>query len=142
MGGAPLMAAEAALRTGAGLVSVVTRAAHRPAILARRPEIMVQDADDEEAVGGLLERATALAIGPGIGRGELGREAVLEGRWPRPRPMLIDADGLRWLAELDVVPAAPPVVTPHAAEAAQLLGTTRWPAVEADRPGSALRVAR
>ena len=54
--------------------------------------------------------------------------------------MLIDADGLRWLADLDAAPAAAPVVTPHAAEAAQLLGTT-VAEVEADRPGSALKLA-
>ena len=140
MGGAALMAAEAALRTGAGLVSVVTRAAHRPAILARRPEIMVQDADEEEAVAELLGRATALAVGPGIGRGEWGG-SLFSRALAVPRPMLIDADGLRWLAESDAMPAAAPVVTPHAAEAAQLLGTT-VAAVEADRPGSALELAR
>ena len=140
MGGAALMAAEAALRTGAGLVSVVTRAAHRPAILARRPEIMVQDADEEEAVAELLGRATALAVGPGIGRGEWGG-SLFSRALAVPRPMLIDADGLRWLAESDAMPTAAPVVTPHAAEAAQLLGTT-VAAVEADRPGSALELAR
>ena len=139
MGGAPLMAAEAALRTGAGLVSVVTRGAHRPAILARRPEIMVQDADDEDAVADLLERATALAVGPGIGGGRWGGN-LFSRAIAVPGPMLIDADGLRWLAELDEVPAAAPVVTPHAAEAAQLLETSVTE-VEADRPGSALRLA-
>ena len=139
MGGAPLMAAEAALRTGTGLVSVVTRAAHRPAILARRPELMVQDADDEAAVANLLERATALAVGPGIGRGGWGGR-LFSMAVAMPKPMLIDADGLRWLAESGAAPAAPPVLTPHAAEAAQLLETT-VAAVEADRPGAALRLA-
>ena len=139
MGGAPLMAAEAALRTGAGLVSVVTRAAHRPAILARRPEIMVQEADDTEAVADLFRRATALVIGPGIGGGNWG-ECLFRLAVATPRPMLIDADGLRWLAEIDAQPAAVPVVTPHAAEAAQLLETA-VAEVEADRPGSALRLA-
>ena len=140
MPGAIALTGEAALRSGAGLVSVVTRAAHRPAILARRPEIMVQDADDEDAVAGLLERATALAIGPGIGRGSWGG-SLFRRALAMPRPMLIDADGLRWLAELDLTPGAPPVVTPHAAEAAQLLGCS-VAEVEADRPASALRLAR
>ncbi len=139
MGGAPLMAAEAALRTGTGLVSVITRGEHRPAILARRPEIMVQDASDRDAVGDLLDRATALAIGPGIGRGKWG-ENLFRRAVDTARPMLIDADGLRWLADLDVQPAGRPVVTPHAAEAAQLLETA-VAEVEADRPGSALRLA-
>ena len=50
MGGAAAMAAEAALRVGAGLVSVVTRPEHVPAILARRPEIMVQGVGDVQAI--------------------------------------------------------------------------------------------
>ena len=140
MGGAPLLAAEAALRAGAGLVSVVTRAAHRPAILARRPEIMVQDADDADAVADLLEHAAALVVGPGIGRGSWG-ESLFRRAVAAPKPMLIDADGLRLLANLDISPAARPVITPHAAEAAQLL-RTEVAAVEADRPGSALRLAK
>lgn len=139
MGGAPLMAAEAALRTGAGLVSVVTRVAHRPAILARRPEIMVQDADQEQAVGDLLGRATAVVVGPGIGREPWG-ERLFRAALATPRPTLIDADGLRWLADLDIRPAGTPVVTPHAAEAAQLLGVT-VAEVDADRPGMALQLA-
>lgn len=139
MGGAPLMAAEAALRTGAGLVSVVTRAAHRPAMLARRPEIMVQDADQQEAVHELLHRATAIALGPGIGRGPWG-EQLFRRALAMPVPMLIDADGLRWLAELEQRPPGASVITPHAAEAAQLLGLS-VAEVEADRPGTALRLA-
>ena len=139
MGGAPLMAAEAALRSGVGLVSVVTRAAHRPAILSRRPEIMVQDADETQAVADLLGRATALAIGPGIGRSRWG-EDLFRTALAMPKPMLIDADGLRWLAELDIAPAGPPVITPHAAEAAQLLGMSVAD-IETDRPGAALRLA-
>ena len=139
MGGAPLLAAEAALRTGAGLVSVVTRAAHRPAILSRCPEIMVQDADATEAVADLLNRATAVAVGTGIGRGPWA-ERLFRMALATPKPMLIDADGLRWLAEIDTQPATEPVITPHAAEAAQLLGMTVAD-VEADRPGAALQLA-
>ena len=140
MGGAPLMAAEAGLRTGAGLVSVVTRAAHRPAILARRPEVMVQDADDTEAVADLLGRATAVALGPGIGGAAWG-ESLFRMALAAPGPLVIDADGLRWLARLKLRPAAPPVVTPHAAEAAQLLGVAVAD-VDADRPGAALQLAK
>ena len=140
MGGAPLMAAEAGLRTGAGLVSVITRAAHRPAILARRPEVMVQDADDTAAVVDLLGRATAIAVGPGIGRGQWG-ESLFRMALATPRPLVIDADGLRWLAEIDIRPALPAVVTPHAAEAGQLLGMTVAD-VEADRPGAVLQLAQ
>ncbi len=140
LGGAPLMAAEAALRAGTGLVSVVTRAAHRPAILARCPEIMVQDADETGAVADLLDRASAVALGTGLGRGSWA-ERLFRMTLVVPKPMLIDADGLRWLARVDTPPATAPIITPHAAEAAELLGISVAD-VEADRPGAALQLAQ
>ncbi len=150
MGGAPLMAAEAALRTGAGLVSVVTRAEHRAAMLSRRPEVMVQDAQNTKAVADLLTRATALVIGPGIGRGPWGK-ALFQMALAGPQTQLIDADGLRWLARSGALPAANKaskssdapvrILTPHTSEAAQLLGTT-VAAIEGDRPGAARRLAQ
>ncbi len=131
MGGAALMAGEAALRSGAGLVSVVTRAAHRPAILARRPELMVVDADDAEGRHDVLARATTVVLGPGLGRagwGEnLAREAVGLGK-----PAVIDADGLYWLAAGSLEPSAPVIITPHSGEAATLLDRTSA-AIQADR---------
>jgi NAD(P)H-hydrate epimerase len=138
MGGAPLMAAEAALRTGAGMVTVITRGTHRGAILSRRPELMVADADDAELRASVLGRASQLVVGPGIGRGDWGRqllaEAVASGL-----PMVVDADGLHLLAEL-APPAAPVVVTPHTGEAAVLLGTDSA-AVNANRIDAARRLA-
>jgi hydroxyethylthiazole kinase-like uncharacterized protein yjeF len=131
MGGAALMAGEAALRVGAGLVSVVTRAAHRPAILARRPELMVVDADDDEGRRDVLARATTVVLGPGLGRsawGErLAREALALGK-----PAVIDADGLYWIATSALEPSAPVIITPHSGEAAMLLDATAA-AIQADR---------
>ena len=107
MGGAVAMAAEAALRVGAGLVSVVTRPEHVAAVLARRPEIMVQGVDDADAHGldALIERATVIAIGPGLGRGDWGR-ALLERVLRAGKPMVVDADGLHLLAQHARVAAA------------------------------------
>ncbi|HEX7035297.1 MAG TPA: NAD(P)H-hydrate dehydratase [Pseudomonadales bacterium] len=132
MGGAALMAAEAALRTGAGMVSVLTRAAHRPAILARRPETMVVDADDATARAALLERADVLVIGPGLGRDPWGR-GLLEQALATGRPAVIDADGLNLIAEAGKSVHSQTVVTPHAAEAARLLGRS-VAEVQAARP--------
>ncbi|MBX3707224.1 MAG: NAD(P)H-hydrate dehydratase [Pseudomonadales bacterium] len=131
MGGAPLMAAEAALRTGAGLVTVVTRAGHRPAILARRPETMVVDADDPAARRAALDRATCLVVGPGLGRGPWGC-ALLEEALASGKPALVDADGLYGLRDLSRAGRGPLIVTPHPGEAAALLGGTSA-AVQADR---------
>jgi ADP-dependent NAD(P)H-hydrate dehydratase / NAD(P)H-hydrate epimerase len=123
MGGAVAMAAEAALRVGAGLVSVVTRPEHVSAILARRPEIMVKGADDARPLDALIERASVIAIGPGLGRGDWGR-ALLERVLRAGKPLVADADGLHLLARYRADATPPMVLTPHVAEAAALLGNT------------------
>jgi NAD(P)H-hydrate epimerase len=124
MGGAPLMAAEAALRVGAGMVSVVTRAIHRPAILSRRPELMVVDADDTQARDEVLARATTLVVGPGLGRRPWGYE-LIRAALSMAKPMVLDADGLNVFADLSstapLTVSGPIVVTPHTGEAATLL---------------------
>jgi len=60
--------------------SVATRASHVPALLARRPETMAHAVDDVAQLAPLLARAGVIALGPGLGQGEWGRqllEAVL-----------------------------------------------------------------
>jgi len=120
MGGAARMAAEAAARVGAGLVSVATRAEHVTAMLAARPELMCRGVDGPADLEPLLARATVLAIGPGLGRDDWAR-ALFERALAFPGPLVVDADGLQLLAE------APRrrrdwVLTPHPGEAARLLG--------------------
>src|SRR6185295_6346628 len=98
MAGAILLAARAALRAGAGLVSVATRAAHVAALTAAQPEIMCHALEEPRQLRALLERATVVALGPGLGRSEWSR-----GAWSQamsaPQPLVVDADGLNWLAE-------------------------------------------
>ena len=139
MGGAPLMAAESALRVGAGMVSVITRASHRPAILARRPELMVADADDFSSCVALLEKASVLVVGPGLGRSQWGHslltEAVRSGK-----PMVLDADGLHGFVELSLRSRGTLIVTPHSAEAAIILDCD-VAAVQSDRITAVLGLA-
>jgi len=139
MGGAPLMAAEAALRVGAGMVTVLTRARHRSAMLARRPELMVVDAEDADQAEAALARASTLIVGPGLGRGTWG-EQLLRMAIAQAKPMVIDADGLNLLTRLELQPRAPAIITPHAGEAATLLGLDSA-GVQADRPAAALALA-
>src|SRR5262249_54006747 len=73
MGGAVAMVAEAALRVGAGLTSAATRPEHIGAILTRRPEIMAKGVDEAADLAGLIDRATVVAVGPGLGRGAWGQ---------------------------------------------------------------------
>ncbi len=133
-GGAVIMAAEAALRSGAGLVSVITRSCHRPALLARRPEVMVLGTEDENAnVDDLFARATTIVIGPGLGRGNWARglmQKALSTQVSAGKPLIIDADALHLLAEKREQGAAEKgtgikrdnwILTPHPGEAAVLL---------------------
>ncbi len=137
MGGAPLLAAEAALRAGAGLVSVITRDMHRAAMLARRPELMVLDADDQPQCDALLERAAVVVVGPGLGRGAWGRHWF--GRVAdAPCPRVVDADALYHLAQNPPMLRGSAVLTPHVGEAARLIGSGA--AVRADRLAAARSV--
>jgi hydroxyethylthiazole kinase-like uncharacterized protein yjeF len=153
MGGAALLAAEAAGRSGAGIVRLLTRQQHVPAVLARRPEIMVQameslEADAAHALGALLRDATAIVIGPGLGRSPFSRQLLREVlAMVRPEQALVlDADALNLLAQAqqertDTAPSGVAahglhrrewVLTPHPGEAARLLGCTTAE-IQADR---------
>ena len=130
MGGAALLAAETALRCGAGLVSVVTRAEHVAAMLARRPELMVQAVERRDQVAAMIARATAIVAGPGLGTGPWSQQ-LLQALAEVDKPILLDADALNLLAERPALkPGRIDVITPHPGEARRLLGGTlpqsRW----------------
>jgi hydroxyethylthiazole kinase-like uncharacterized protein yjeF len=134
MGGAVRLAAEAALRSGAGLVSIVTRSRHVSGLLAGLPEAMTHAVETPEELAKLLGRATVVCIGPGLGRSAWGK-ALLEPVLASALPLVADADALNFIA------AAPQkrgrwIFTPHPGEAARLLGT-RSQAVQANRYTSA-----
>lgn len=120
-GGAVRLAAEAAARSGAGLVSVATRAEHVAAIVAGRPELMAREVAQATDLEALLARATVLAIGPG-----LGTSTWSVSMWVRAlgceRPAVVDADALNLLARSPRTLAPGSVLTPHPGEAARLLG--------------------
>lgn len=120
--GAARLAGEAAARVGAGLVSVATRAAHAPAMNVARPELMCHPVETPEALAPLLERATVVAVGPGLGRTDWSR-AMLDAVLVSATPLVVDADGLNLLAGSDLR-REDWVLTPHPGEAARLLDTT------------------
>lgn len=135
MGGAARLAAEAAARTGAGLVSLATWPGHAAALTMTRPEIMTKGVEAPADLDPLLQRATQIVLGPGLGQDAWGRSL-----WSRvletDRPLVIDADGLNLLGN---TPRHRDdwVLTPHPGEAARLLGLTTA-AVQADRFAAAL----
>lgn len=122
-GGAVLLAADAALHCGAGLVSVATRGVHVPAVLARRPEAMVHAIEGAQQLASLLARADVVAIGPGLGQGAWGR-GLLDAALQYAVPRVFDADALTLLAAAPGRLRATDVLTPHPGEAARLLGST------------------
>ncbi|MEZ5579518.1 MAG: NAD(P)H-hydrate dehydratase [Candidatus Competibacteraceae bacterium] len=130
MAGAARMAAEAAARCGAGLTSIATRAAHAGLQAAVRPELMFHGVETPAELTSLLDRATVVAIGPGLGRGAWGR-TLLHAVLASDKPLVVDADALNLLAA-EPVSHDHWILTPHPGEAARLLKMT--PAeVEADR---------
>ena len=134
-GGAILLCAEAALRGGAGLVEVGTRAQHVAALLARRPEAMVHAVERGDDLGAPLQRASVVALGPGLGQGLWGR-VVFEAALAAGKPLVVDADALGLLAGRAQSVLSDAVLTPHPGEAARLLATTTAE-VQADRFGAA-----
>ena len=121
MPGAVRMAAEAALRAGAGLVTVVTHAAHTEVVLAGRPELMLSATDDGHVSSEVLNKATAIVIGPGMTDSTWSRN-LLSSALQSHVPKLMDAGALRLLSEEDDGQRDDWILTPHAGEAASLLG--------------------
>lgn len=140
-GGAALMAAEAAARAGAGLVSVATRPEHAAAFLARRPELMVKGVPSGQELEPLLSGPTVLVVGPGLGRSPWS-EQMLQQAFNAGLPMVLDADALNLLAADRLGRDADGsrwVLTPHPGEAARLLDFDNA-AVQADRPSACRRL--
>jgi hydroxyethylthiazole kinase-like uncharacterized protein yjeF len=119
-GGAIVLCAEAALRSGTGLLSVATRQAHVTALLARCPEVMVHAVESGTDLETLLAVTDVVALGPGLGQGDWARGlfalAVRAGK-----PLVLDADALNLLGPQRQLPAGT-ILTPHPGEAARLLG--------------------
>jgi len=135
--GAILLAGRAALRAGAGLVTVATRAAHAAALTAAQPELMVRALENPRELRDLFGRATVVAVGPGLGRSEWSG-AVWAQAFTAPQPLVVDADGLNWLAE-NPERREDWVLTPHPGEAARLLAV-RNAEVQRDRIAAAARL--
>lgn len=130
MGGAVRMAAEAALRVGAGLVSVATRPEHINIVSGIRPEIMCHQVQKPKDLEPLLARATFIIIGPGLGKSEWAQK-LLARVLHTSLPKLLDADALNLLAQ-NPQQSEDWILTPHPGEAGRLLNETTA-TVQADR---------
>jgi NAD(P)H-hydrate epimerase len=104
---------------------------------------MCHGVEDAHALAPLLERATVVAVGPGLGRGEWGR-AMLSAALAASQPLIVDADGLNLLAESapDAHGSAQArIMTPHPGEAGRLLQCSSQH-IEEDRFAAAGEIAQ
>ena len=143
--GAILMASTAALRAGAGLVTVVTPAGAADGIIGTTPELMLEPASAlaDGTLGPasldarVYEGKTVVAIGPGIGRSEANEALVRKVAEECSLPLVIDADGLAAIKGIDLGGRpSPTVLTPHPGEMGRLLDKTSAQ-VQRDRIGAA-----
>ncbi|MDQ0340101.1 NAD(P)H-hydrate epimerase [Caldalkalibacillus uzonensis] len=151
--GAPFFAAQAAMRSGAGLVTLAMPDVIYPQLAAQSPTTIFLPLPTEngylsiEAVKMLIEKLQTydvLVVGPGLGRWPDGGHWLIQLLKQADMPVVVDADGLSLLkphvhelAERD----HPLILTPHQGEMARLLGTSVRE-VESDRLGVATRYAR
>ncbi len=140
MAGAVALSAEAALRVGAGLVSVATRATNVTVIHGIRQELMVRGVDGPQSVQPMLDRASVMAIGPGLGQGAWSH-ALWDAALRVDKPCVLDADGLNLLARESRCLPQSTVLTPHPGEAARLLDCD-VATIQADRFAAARALAK
>jgi ADP-dependent NAD(P)H-hydrate dehydratase / NAD(P)H-hydrate epimerase len=135
--GSVRMAGEAAMRVGAGLVTIATRPEHALNIPLARPELMTVAVHGGNDLNALLERASVVVIGPGLGQSAWALELLAKVFQSR-LSVIMDADALNLLAlEPDKSPRW--VLTPHPGEAARLLSSTTEQ-IQSDRFAAALAI--
>ncbi len=138
MPGAVRLAGEAALRTGAGRVSIATHPSHAALLVATRPELMSYAVASASELEPLLEKADVIAFGPGLGQTEWSR-TMFACVAQSSLPAVWDADGLNLLAQ-QPARAIHRIITPHPGEAAALLATTTAD-VQSDRAATLAMLA-
>jgi NAD(P)H-hydrate epimerase len=147
MAGAPSVTGMAALRSGAGLVTIATPDSAQPTVAAFSPCYMtIPLVEDDYGIADMAnvvdllearERFDVWAVGPGLGQSEGAAELVARLYRDVPRPMVVDADGLNGLAatlkrnpQALNSPAGPRILTPHPGELARLTGYLPPPETE------------
>ncbi|MEE8495559.1 MAG: NAD(P)H-hydrate dehydratase [Xanthomonadales bacterium] len=146
MSGALRLCGEAALRSGAGKVTLATHPAHAAWLNLACPELMVRGVERPEQLQSILQQVDVVVTGTGLGQDSWSKE-LFRSCMKTPAPVVLDADGLNILAGLigeiadGDMPRGNWILTPHPAEAGRLLGI---PAneVQSDRVSMAQRLAQ
>lgn len=128
MAGATILAGMGALRSGAGLVHIVVHESNVEAVHAGLPEAIVSPWPDDPAIlASIVTPAGAIAVGPGLGKGDYARDLVERVLLGSNAPAVVDADALNaFTGDADslavLLRGRPAVLTPHPAELARVLG--------------------
>jgi len=144
--GAAVLAGNASMRSGVGLVTIATPRSSKDSVSSRvLPEVMVRGVAETEsgAIGeaafdelkDLLEKADSVAIGSGISQDESTKRFVQKVLQNRQQPTVVDADALSLLSPFEARPTdveseQPLILTPHEGEFMRLLGTTDKDAIK------------
>ena len=136
--GAIKMAGEAALRVGAGLVSIATRPEHAAILNIGCPELMCHAVASSAELDPLLDKATTVIIGPGMGRSAWAQKLLYLVLKSEKNVVVVDADGLNLLAEKPMK-RMNWILTPHPGEAARLLKKTVQ-VIQNDRVGAVIEL--
>ena len=139
MSGAANLAAEAALRSGAGLVSKLTRGSQSTTDFTRMLEIMSCTVDDLETNNPLMKKLTIIGLGPGLGR-DAWAKRVFQTSTQSQKPLVLDADALNLLADAPFY-YSNWILTPHPQEAARLLACSTQE-VQRDRFAAARKIVQ
>lgn len=144
--GAAKLVAEACLRAGAGLSTILTWSDALPALAAWTREVMLLEiaaGNIAQTVSHALAKRSAVIIGPGLGLDHDAAELVKTVLSLATVPVVIDADALTLIAQAGSLPQsnASHILTPHAGELARLLKTDST-SIEADRFAAVARAAR
>lgn len=137
MPGAVYLAAQSALRIGAGMVTIATRPEHAQTVLPGLPEAMIFPVTSGADLIPLLTKATICVIGPGLGECKWAK-SLFTAAIASQLPFVIDASALRMLAD-NPQHDDNWVLTPHPGEAASLLGSC-VETIQANRLASAQRI--
>ncbi len=122
MPGAVRLAADGAARVGAGLVTVATRPGHVISIVSTRPELLCYGiGSSADNLNALIAAASVIVLGPGLGQ-SIWSKKLFDKAVKSPLPLIVDADGLNWLARATpLIQRDNWILTPHPGEAARLL---------------------
>ena len=145
-GGAALLSSKAAMKSGAGLVSLATRSDHLQAALSFCPEVMTKKVDTGQTLENYLNLPSVICLGPGLGKDYWSEQMIfksIENACKRNIPMLIDADGLNLLPKFFKKLKLPKkiILTPHLGEAATLLNTS-VEAIKKNKVSAAKRISK